>query len=432
MSTAQRVPALESAFLALESRDVPFVFACILDLDRPVAVDALRSHVAGALENLPRYRQRIARDRLGRRVWVDDDFDIARHVAVTTVAAPGDAAALERLAAGLLADELPAHHAPWLLWTVNGLAGGRGAVVAVVHHALVDGVAGVRLLEQILGAATLDPAPLARPPRSRFATLREMMRWNNVAALARLLREGLVPASQLGINPRHTGRARAVATWTGRLADIKAIEHAFDVTNNDVVLAVVAGALERLVARRGVPLAGCDDVRVMVPVARHGEEHATSGNKVVLLLAPLPFGTSDPVVRLLRVNEAMRALKSGHRAGGGDLLVALSEATTPGILANVLRLALRMRAFNAIVTNVPGPRAHLSLLGARVTALVPIVNLWPHQALGIAVASYGGKISFGLQSDRAVISEHELQELRDDVRRELAVLVEEARHEHAA
>ena len=106
-------------------------------------------------------------------------------------------------------------------------------------------------------------------------------------------------------------------------------------------------------------------------------------------------------------------------------MVALSEVTTPALLTGVLRLALQMRAFNLIVTNVPGPQAQLSLLGARLTRIVPIVNLWPHQSLGIAVASYAGALTFGIQTDRVVIPD--VCQFRDDLAAALDELCAAAR-----
>ena len=424
--TAQRLSALEAAFVGLESRDVPFVYACILELDRPVAVGALRKHISALLPELPRYRQRIERRPLRRPRWLDDDFDIARHVRTAQVKSPGGLRQLHELAGELLGTDVPIAHAPWRMWTVQGLDGGRGAVIMLVHHALVDGVAGVRLLERVLGAPS---TPEAAPPAGERHI---KLRWKDARALLKLLGQGLMSASDVGINPRKVGHDRVVASCTTKLADIRSIQAAFEVTTNDVVLAAVAGALRALLLRRGLRAADLDDVRVMVPVGRHGKDGAITGNKVALLLVPLPMQGADAVERLLRVHASTRGLKSGRSAAGGDLLVALAEATRPELLTGVLKLALRRRAFNAIVTNVPGPHERLSLLGAELVRLVPIVNLWPHEALGIAVASYASTLTVGLQADREVISAHELDELRDDIARELHQLVADSHRERAA
>ena len=416
--------ALESAFLGLGSREVPFVYECILDFEREIPLDALRARVGEALADLRRYHQRIERGRLGRAAWVDDEhFRIARHVHEATAAAPGGMREVEQLAAQLFATDLPAGHPPWRLWTVRGLAGGRGAVIAAVHHSLVDGIAGLRLLEHILGAAPRGQPPArARARRGKLAGVRSLLARRNLRSLWKLLRDGLAPASQVGLNPRRVGRERAVASLTVEHADIQAIEREHGVTHNDVVLAAVSGALQRFLRRRGIDPRHLDDVRAMVPVGRQRDRVRDSGNQVVLLLVRLPVRATGPLDRLHAVTHATGKLKSSRLASGGDLLVALSEVVTPALLTGVLRSALRLRGFNLIVTNVPGPKEPLSLFGTRLARIIPIVNLWPHQSLGIAVATYAGKVSIGLHSDRAVIAERELLELRDDLADELEAL----------
>lgn len=416
MTSAQPMPALEAAFLGLESRDVPFVHASILEFDRPVPLEALRAHIDAALSAIPRYRQCVAHGHFGAAAWViDEDYQIEHHVHAAAVAAPGGPRELESLVAELLSSGLPVDHSPWRVWTLSGLAGDRGALITLFHHSLVDGIAGFRLLEHVLGAPpAAEPAPPRAAPAADTTATRKLFAWDHVNALASLLRDGLRPASRVGLNPRHTGPVRAVASHTVPLEAIKQIGRVFEATTNDVVLGIVAGALRSFVLRRGVAPTNLHDVRAMVPVGRHAPgAHDTSGNHVALLLVRLPVDERDPVARLRRVSGTTRKLKADHSATGGDLLIALSELTTPALLTGVLDLALKMRAFNLIVTNVPGPTEPLSLLGARLTRIVPIVNLWPHQSLGIAVASYAGALTFGIQTDRAVIPE--VDRLRDDL-----------------
>jgi hypothetical protein len=415
MLATHAMSALEAAFLGLESRAVPFVHASILCFDRPIRLDDLRAHVDAALADIPRYHQRIKRGRFGAAAWTDDaNYRIEHHVHAAAVAAPGGMRELEDLAAQLLSGGLPVEHSPWRLWTVNGLADGRGAVIALFHHALVDGIAGFRLLEHVLRGRAVEPAPERATPPPEGPALRELLSWRNVGALTQLLRDGLRPAAQLGINPRRTGAARAVASHTVALDAMKQIGRAFEATTNDVVLATVAGALRRFMIRRGVVPEKLVDVRAMVPVSRHAKGASeTSGNRDVLLLVRLPLDRPDPIACLLRIAATTRELKAGHASMGGELLVALSEVTSPALLTAVLGLALEMRAFNLIVTNVPGPAQSLSLLDAKLTRIVPFVNLWPHQSLGVAVASYAGDMTFGIHTDRAVIPDVDL--LRDDL-----------------
>ena len=406
----EQMGSLEAAFVGLETPGVEFVYACILELDREIDIDALREVLDHALDAVPRYRQRVVRRWLRRPLWEDDpEFKISRHVHEARVAAPGGLVELEALTAALLATELPQAHSPWRLWTVHGLAGGRGAVIAMIHHALGDGLAGFRLLDHILGVA-----PAARRAERPPPALRKLLSRRNFKALVKLLRDGLRPASQIGLNPRYVRRTRLVATHSVPLEAVQRIQKAFEVTNNDVVLATVAGGLRRFLARRGLDVDRLTDVRAMVPVGLHARAaDATAGNRVALLLAPLPVHIADPHACVDAVAEAMQHIKHGGSTEGGDLLVAAADLLGPRLLTDTFRLALRMRAFNTIVTNIPGPKTERSLLGARLTGLVPIVNLWPHEALGIAVASYAGTVNFGLQADREVLPD--LAALRDDL-----------------
>lgn len=404
--TAHRLSAVESMFVRLGTREVPFVFSCVLELERPIDLEALRERIAAAVADHPRYRQRVQRGLL-HDAWVDAPFRIEQHVRRAAVTAPGGRRDLDELAAQLISTDLPDHESPWRMWVVEGLAGGRGAVIAVVHHALADGISGFRLLEELAGTPVAPP-PLTSAPRAPAAR-----RTPRLAALAQLLRDGLVAASDVGLNPRRTSASRVVASLDLDLASCRAVQEQFAVTLNDVVLATVSGALRAYLREHGVRSSALADVRAMVPVSQHvAGERDTHGNRVALLTVALPVDTGHPLERLDRVHIETRRLKSTGVAAGGALLVELAEATTPALLAGVLRGALWRRAFNLIVTNVPGPRAPLRLLGVEVTRIVPIVNLWPHQSLGIAAATYGDDLTISVHGDFAVIADPDILTLR--------------------
>jgi WS/DGAT/MGAT family acyltransferase len=183
--------------------------------------------------------------------------------------------------------------------------------------------------------------------------------------------------------------------------DIARVRRHFDATVNDVVLAVVAGGLRRFLARRGADVSTLSDFRAMVPASTHEALDATlSGNRVALLLTQLPVDEPDPARRLERVTATTRALKqASHQMMAGELLVRLSDVTAPSILSAVLRLSLARRAFNVVITDIPGPPVPLYLLGCRLQSFHPIVNLWPRNTLGLAFFSYAGTMYGGLQAD---------------------------------
>ena len=402
----ERVGALETTFLGLETPTVSFVYAGIIELDRAIDVDALRARVETVLDAIPRYRHRIVQRRFRRPRWEDDrDFSIAHHVREACVGQPDGPRDLEELVGDLLGTEVPREHSPWVVWTVRGLPGGRGALIALVHHALGDGLAGLRLLDQLFGAAPAQTATSRPRPR-----LRDLMSWRNARALVKLLRAGLQPGPDIGLNPRVVARERLFASHAVPLADVRAIQSASDTTINDVLLAAIAGALRRYVERHGHrPPPG---VRAMVPVGRHARaEGATIGNRVALALAPLPLDEADPRARIARIHAGMHQAR--RTVDGGELLVAAADLLGPTVLTATFRTALRLRAYNTIVTNVPGPTSERSLLGARVTAITPIVNLWPHEALGFAATSYAGTLHIGIHADRVHVPD--LAALRDDL-----------------
>lgn len=442
MSPPERLSALDAAFIRLESKTVPFAIGSIFRYDRRIDLARLRAYVDAALDGLPRYRQRIGRlPIIGHPIWIDDrDFAVARHVLMVPDAAGREP---EEVAAGLLAHGLPLDRPPWQLWLLDG-ADGKSTIISVFHHALVDGVSGVLLLERLLRGAPdaseppppRRPGPEARPPAHRLLAgeLRHRVRTlahvgaglgrpaHLVRAVADLLWRSLHPATDIGLNPRRLGPERVIASASVDLDSLRRIRRAHNVTLNDVVLAAVAGGLRQLLLARGIDPASARDVRAMVPVStlRPGED-ALSGNRVVLFLAALAVDEPDPVERLRRIATATSELKnrSGQREAG-EVLVRLSDATTPALLTNTFRVTLALRAFNVIVTNIPGPPFPLFLMDARLESLTPIVNLWPHDGLAIAVMSYAGRMYVGLQADRAVIAD--LRPLARDILSSVAEL----------
>jgi len=189
-------------------------------------------------------------------------------------------------------------------------------------------------------------------------------------------------------------------TWApASLKEFKSIKSALGGSVNDVVLAAVAGALGAWLREQGVRTHGLE-LKAMVPVSvRADAERGDLGNRVAAMWAPLPVGVADPVERLRLVREAMSHLKESGQAVGAQLLTELTGFAPPTIMAQASRLQARQRFFNLVVTNVPGPQFPLYLMGRRMDAVYPMVPLAANQALGIAIMSYDGELSFGLNAD---------------------------------
>jgi diacylglycerol O-acyltransferase / wax synthase len=450
MTNTDRLTGLDSAFLHLENHSTAHMHVAsvmIFDGQAPTA-DELVAQIQSRLHLVPRYRQRLAYVPLGqgRPVWVDDPhFNPHYHIRHTALPRPGDEAALKRLAGRLFSQRLDRSKPLWEMWLVDRMAGGRFALVAKTHHALVDGISGVDIttvlfdVEQNPAAPTKAPAPWsARPLPGSAKLLGEALleRTTAPAEIARgirrivraprhaaeQLKDGLVslgattfaginapaPPSPLNVE---IGPHRRYTWVNADLKVFKAVKDELGGTLNDVVLTAVSLALGRWLRANGHPTEGLV-LKAMVPVSvrsnsdregrspgRSPERAAALGNRVAAMWAPLPVGVEDPKEAYGQISEAMAELKRSGQAVGAQVLTNLAGFAPPTILSQAARLQARQRYFNLVVTNVPGPQFPLYLLGRELKALYPVVPLASRQALGIAVMSYNGWLGFGLLAD---------------------------------
>jgi hypothetical protein len=162
-----------------------------------------------------------------------------------------------------------------------------------------------------------------------------------------------------------------------------------------------------------------------VPVSvRSDLEQGALGNRVAAIMAPLPVWCENPAVRLDVVSDAMRNLKSSGQAVGAEVLTRIGGFAPPTIMAQATRLGARQRAFNLVVTNVPGPQFPLYIQGRELLDVFPMVPLAMNQRLGIALMSYNGAINFGLIGDYD--SMPDLEDFAHDLAEELEELAETA------
>ena len=230
---------------------------------------------------------------------------------------------------------------------------------------------------------------------------------------------GLGGAPPSPLNAR-IGPHRRFAWVESDLARFKAVKGALGGTVNDVVLAVVTGALRAHLERRGRQTEGME-LKAMVPVSvRTDDQRGALGNQVAAMYAPLPVGIADPLERFRVVHEALGDLKSSAQAIGAERLTQLAGFAAPTILDQAARLQSRQRFFNVTVTNVPGPQFPLYMLGRRLHAFYPKVPLVLNTALGIAILSYDGKVFFGLLGDYDAMDD--LDELARDLSRAIGEL----------
>jgi diacylglycerol O-acyltransferase / wax synthase len=465
VANRDRLTGLDSSFLHLERDSTHMhVAGCSVFVGDAPAYEALIEAIESRLHLVPRYRQRLAfvPFNQGRPVWVDDPhFKVQYHVRHTALPQPGREAELKRLAGRVFSQALDRSRPLWELWLVEGLAGGRFAVLSKTHHALVDGISGVDIAT-VLFDTSPDPLPVAAPehewvarplptsaqlladalleratvpgevvrgvraalrgPRAMAAKAGTVL--GSVGALARI---GLQAAPSSPFNVRIGPHRRF--TWVrADLAQFKAIKNSLGGTVNDVVLAVVAGALGSYLRLHGRSTDGLA-LKAMVPVSvRADTERGALGNRVAAMWATLPVDVVDPVERLRTVSGAMEDVKRSGQAVGAGILTHISGFAPPTIMAQAARLQARQRLFNLVVTNVPGPQFPLYLLGRELKSIFPMVPLAENTALGIAILSYNGQLNFGLVADYDALADVEV--LADELRSAIDELAANATPTH--
>ena len=451
-----RLSALDSSFLHLEENQPSHMHVASVTIFEGKApdYDDFIDGIGARLHLVPRYRQKLAFVPLGqgRPRWVDDPtFNINYHVRATALPPPGGEEQLRVLAGRVFSQRLDRDKPLWEVWLVEGLDGNRFALLSKVHHALVDGVSGADLMtvlfdigpepatppepaqqwhprplpssSQLLAEAllerTTEPGEIVRTVRHAFRGPRQFARNTLEAAggLGALARGTLRPAPASPYNGDIGPHRRF--TWVRvRLDDVKAIKNSLGGTVNDVVLATVTGGLRRHLHARGVSTQDLT-LRAMVPVSvRSDLEQGALGNRVAAVMAPLPVWCDNPVVCLDVVRDAMRNLKSSGQAVGAEVLTRIGGFAPPTIMAQATRMAARQRAFNLVVTNVPGPQFPLYVQGRKLLDVFPMVPLATNQRLGMALMSYNGEINFGL------IADYDSMPDLEDVARHLAEALE--------
>ena len=429
MPSYEPLSALDASFLDMERPGLPmhvgvvaiFEGAPFLRPDGTFRFDDVARELATRLALAPKLRRRLMTVPLGlgRPVWVDDDhFDVTDHLHLVRVPSPGTDRDLLDLAAELQMHLLDRTRPLWEYWFVEGLEGGRVGVVQKIHHSLVDGVSGADLSTVLLDLDRAGrrvepdrwnpapgPSPLALVARSLaqrvtepIAELRALGRLRRAAGPLATLASHRPIAPPCSLN-RPVGNRRRLEIVRQTLADIQTARHRLGGTVNDLILAAVAGGLRQQLLARGDDVDGLI-LNALVPVSvRPENEHGTLGNEVSAMIAPLPVGGQDTTTRLRFVQDAIQSLKDRHEEEGTQFLLDLT-AHSPLLLTGALsRLVHRQPFVNLVVTNVPGPQFPLYSMGAEMLDAWPIVPLSHNLSVGVAVFSYNGNLTIGLNAD---------------------------------
>jgi len=431
----ERLTAVDASFLTNETSasHMHIGAALIFEGPPPKYVDFVE-HVRGRLDKVPRFRQRLMVPPLeaGRPLWADDvNFNLTYHIRHTALPEPGGEQQLKRLTGRVFSQQLDRSKPLWEMWLVQGLERDRFAVLTKTHHAAVDGIGGVDIgtvlfdLEPVPDPVPSEdgwvPAPepttaeligrgvtdAAAAPIKLAERAMEAVRHPETAArrmgeavegLSEVVSAFADPAPDVPLN-RRIGPHRRFTWARSELATFKLIKDTLGGTVNDVVLAVVTGALRVWLHGRGVRTEGLE-LRALVPVSiRAEDERGNLGNRIAAMRGPLPVYVEDPVRRLRVVSEEMEGLKRSKQALGAEVIARFNDFAPPTLLAQASRINFSTRLFNLIVTNVPGPQIPLYVLGRELEEVFPVAFLPQDHALAVAIMSYNGHVGFGLLGD---------------------------------
>jgi diacylglycerol O-acyltransferase len=435
----ERIRQREVALLALESARTPMHVATLETFEAPDGgfdYERLVALIGDRIAFVPRFRQRL-RDvpgRVANPVWVDDeDFDLGFHVRRSALPTPGTMGQLRELTARIMSRRLDRTRPLWETYLVEGLEGGRFAILTKSHHVLVDGATvdlgqlildhspqrrstpeiawqpdrscgGVELLGDALAESFRNPGGLADNLRGQLIGARHLADWA-LSSIAAVTGRGSAPDGPLAARP---SEQRRFATVDTQLASYREVRRVHGGTVNDVVLATIAGALRSWLLTRAETVTSSTRVRALVPLSVVDDEFAeptSLGSQVTPHLLDLPVGEPSPVMRLHQVSYALRAHKETGRAVSASKLAEIDgfAPTTFHALGSRLAASHPARSFHLLITNAPGPQFPLYAAGGRMLASYPVLPLLPGHALAIGATSYDGAIRFGIDADRDAV-----------------------------
>lgn len=439
----QRLSGMDASFLYLETPTSHMHVAMTGIYDTSTmpdgySFDAFKEHIRSRLHLVPPFTRRLVAVpfQLHHPVWVEDpNFDLDYHVRRIAVPAPGGRRELAEIAAQIASIPLDRSRPLWESWVIEGVKHDRIGFVCKVHHAAIDGASGAEIMTALYD---LEPTPPPRPApepaepehvpsdvelvayalTSRLRRLSGMLPLlgRTVQSINNIVQNRRDPAGKVGAVPLTAPRTpwnaaigpqRRVAFARVDLEEAKAVKNAFGVKLNDVVLAIVAGALREYLDKRGdgVPE---DPLLAVCPVSvRTDDEVGTAGNRVSAMFTNLATEIDDPAERLRQIARNTEGAKSEHNALGARMLTDWGEYAAPrtfGLASRLyssMNLADRHRPIhNLVISNVPGPPFPLYLAGAELIAAYPMGPIMEGAGLNATVLSYRYSIDFGFMVDR--------------------------------
>ncbi|TCC30777.1 wax ester/triacylglycerol synthase family O-acyltransferase [Kribbella speibonae] len=478
--TMQQVDDLGATYLAAENERVRTHTAALVLLDATalpggaLTVAQLRELVLERLDLVPAFRRRLAGVPLGldRPYWIESDVELDYHVREVALPAPGNDEQLREQVARIFSRPLDRGRPLWEMYLIQGLAGGRSAVLTKIHHAIADARAGVQILTALTDATPWPRRRAASPPRPAPpppASLTMLLRGLRGAVRQPVRAVSGLPAALTGMDElpvfgtmpgvrllgattafvrrkrRHTAIARAPRTSFNRrisrqrrigfatvaLDDVRLVKNHFAVSVNDVVMAMSAGALRRwLLEHAELP---AQSLTAVVPVALRGASSTDLGNDLSAVVVPIPTDVDDPAARLAVAHRAMLAALHDLGTTAPDALVDTIRMVPPAFAMRTVQLLSRLNtwaprtpAMNVNISNVRGPQEPLYLAGAEVKSIVPLAGITDGLGLNLTVLSYRDRLAVGVVADRDQMPD--VQRIADWMGDELAALVKFVAH----
>jgi WS/DGAT/MGAT family acyltransferase len=444
---------VDSAFYYVERHETPMNIGALTIFEGHIDFDELVRLVEARVPQAPRYQQRVvqATMNMGQPTWIDDpDFYVGNHVRRVRIEPPATEEHLRELVGKLLSRTLNRAKPLWEVYLIEGLKD-QTAIFFKVHHCMVDGLAAVELFTFLLDLSPkynipeytplFDPPPLPSPQDllvdsvlrdipHRFGLVnklvRETVRLGSVltdsekrlkmmVAVAHLINGNLQPIKKLPVNGKNSGRQLMV--WAEfSLDEVHAIRKKARSSVNDVMMAVLAKAVQKYSAARG-----CTDqpfLRILMPVnVRAEEEKGEYGNRISVLPVDIPFNDDDPLEHLQAVTEFTTVMKESSLAYSMDMILTLPSLMPAPLQSSIWGMA--PTAFSLLAhtwcTNVAGPPLPVYLLGHRMLHSYGFFPLNPSMGLACVILSYSGRIAMTLVVDTGIVDDEDelLQNLKD-------------------
>ena len=403
------------SILALENETVAGHTCKVILLDEAIDPGSLRTSITRRLPRAPMLSMRLG-EIDGAPWWVPaPQVIMAAHVVTAPASGAEDEAGFRATVAGIFAQHLDRSRPLWRIDVIPRWPGGGSALIWRIHHALADGMTAMHMASAVLWDEDPVTGPRTTRTRSRARRAARTVPHHRLATLLAAARELPQPWLRSPFDG-HIDARREVAFTTAGLEELHRVAAAADgATVNDAVLTVVAGGLRRWLEAHHGHLGA---VRVKVPVSLHappppepppgpsapGDDHAQPGNRDSFFCLDLPLGSADPLERLADIRRATVARKQGHDAQHLDAVMR-ELAHTPRLSRFAEHVLAHPRSFALNVSNVPGPRRPIRVLGVPVHSLYSLAEIGEHHALRVAVVSLAGTLNIGLVADPTLLAD---------------------------